>query len=607
MATSPASSQRRRLSSRRGSISAHDPFGAHSEVNLNPNRSSSSTLTIVRVASPPVSSPSISLRDPPSSPVLHHNRRNHRRHGSTGSVGSNSPQTSRPEASSSRLSFAFNSFGGQHNSGPASSPSIGNGSRSESPTASRTRPSSPSQSRQSHSHSYSNPRLSPDQLVDLARRSTKSPHTTPAPTPRSGSPGPFHFSPGSPFAETSPASFTPMADDVWLPFIDRPAEVKALISCPPSAKLFTLLAQTFPRDEGQPSPNLTAVASPVQKEIKLSDFPADPATWTFEHLALWLTAVPRTAASDAAWVHNVRACILTHSELIWERVKGALGVPPELDNDESDGDVNDHYVVEWHSHTIDIDETEGHTARASPEILDHHDLAYSPEEFDLDSESNALSLSIENIMSPSSGLGGYPSNPPPVSLSNSSGSLSHSPHTSEVGLQNISEDQEEADQENAALQPEGSPERKATVTQDDYTTARSVEEPREQSTIQGLKISTTSIPSSPMMPSVSSPMMFSSSSPSLHPLSRSGDSSPPNRGLQGSPNRSYSVLPSSPFKSKRTSSFGSIHSNSSSAAYDPVGDRVPGNPIFPSNFARLAVGPTLRAKSVLFYFSINAL
>ena len=30
--------------------------------------------------------------------------------------------------------------------------------------------------------------------------------------------------------------------------------------------------------------------------------------------------------------------------------------------------------------------------------------------------------------------------------------------------------------------------------------------------------------------------------------------------------------------------------------YDPVGDRGPGNPLFPSNFARLAVGPTLSAK-----------
>ena len=36
----------------------------------------------------------------------------------------------------------------------------------------------------------------------------------------------------------------------------------------------------------------------------------------------------------------------------------------------------------------------------------------------------------------------------------------------------------------------------------------------------------------------------------------------------------------------------------SERAYDPVGDRVPGNPLFPSNFAHLALGPTLHAKYV---------
>lgn len=41
-----------------------------------------------------------------------------------------------------------------------------------------------------------------------------------------------------------------------------------------------------------------------------------------------------------------------------------------------------------------------------------------------------------------------------------------------------------------------------------------------------------------------------------------------------------------------------IGDNESERAYDPVGDRVPGNPLFPSNFARLALGPTLRAKCV---------
>jgi hypothetical protein len=41
-------------------------------------------------------------------------------------------------------------------------------------------------------------------------------------------------------------------------------------------------------------------------------------------------------------------------------------------------------------------------------------------------------------------------------------------------------------------------------------------------------------------------------------------------------------------------------SNASSDAYDMAGERGPGNPLFPTNFARLALGPTLTAKYVLF-------
>jgi len=39
--------------------------------------------------------------------------------------------------------------------------------------------------------------------------------------------------------------------------------------------------------------------------------------------------------------------------------------------------------------------------------------------------------------------------------------------------------------------------------------------------------------------------------------------------------------------------------SSSDIPYDAVGERGPGNPLFPSNFASLALGPTLRAKCVL--------
>ena len=37
-------------------------------------------------------------------------------------------------------------------------------------------------------------------------------------------------------------------------------------------------------------------------------------------------------------------------------------------------------------------------------------------------------------------------------------------------------------------------------------------------------------------------------------------------------------------------------SNASSEVYNAAGERGPGNPLFPTSFARLALGPTLSAK-----------
>ncbi|KIM90605.1 hypothetical protein PILCRDRAFT_812360 [Piloderma croceum F 1598] len=570
-------STHRRLSSRRGSISASDPFGTHLHLNENPDRSSSSTLTIVRVTSP--TDPAISE---------HPSRRNYLRHGSGSSAGPGSPSTGRQDAPSSRLSFAFSSFSGSQTTGLSANSN--NTPRSESPTNSlRPRPSSPNQNRPSRSHSSSQPRLSPDQLLALARHSTSGQHSSPYKAPYAD----LVF-PGSSYGETSPASFTPLAPDVYLPFIDRPAEVLALISSPPSGKLFSLLGQTFPRSKGQPSPSIAALTSSLQIAVDLSAFPEDPTTWTFPELILWLTTVPRTVAPDAFWVHQMRACIHERSELIWERVKGALGVPPELDMEDDDDDDDDGGQELFKSSDITTVRTgeEYLTAQASSDSDHHDDFVSSPIDADSDSDYNPLSLSIENIIStstpsPITPSGSY-TNPPPLSLPSSLGapsSLSHSPHVPDAGLQNITEDQEETEEnpdtpENVGL---------GKQIKEDYTTAKSLDEAQPQCTIQGLKISTSSLRNSTDSPPSSYRRAYSVNSspqqPALHP--------------QGSPGHAFSLLSSSPHtrpKSLRSSSFGSLHS-SSSLPYDPVGDRVPGNPLFPSNFARLAVGPTLRANN----------
>ena len=276
----------RRLSARRGSIAAADPWGEHNDVNMNPSRSLTSRLTIVRVPQP-------EMEEPP---------RRHRRHGSNASLNSNA--SGKSDGPGGRLSFAFTSFtpsGGQ--SGGSGRPSSPSGSP-------RFRPSSPSSTR-FPSALPSHSKLNPEQLVNVARSSVN---------PRSPLP-----SPGGPLTpahvHANPVSFTPLPDSVYLPFINRLEEVAALIDAQPNARLFALLQQTFPLD---------ARAS-MGSQYDASKASSDPKEWTFADLEYWLKRVDRDAAEDAQWVRKSRRCVISHSELIWERVKGALGVPPELD------------------------------------------------------------------------------------------------------------------------------------------------------------------------------------------------------------------------------------------------------------------------------------
>lgn len=652
-----AGSGKRRLAARRGSVSANDPWGAHSQLNHNPQRSSSSTLTIVRVQHPSqIPQPPLNLREPPSQ-AHRRSAASHRNHSRQGSAGS----TSGDAGQSPRMSFAFSSFGGRDaKDGGSSSRDRSEHreqqqqARPESPTSPRIgpqhpRPASPSRSR----HTYApQPRLSPEQLVDLARAST-----SPRPSPASAS-----ASPATPHAagwgDTSPASFVPMAHDVYLPFIDRPGEVAALLACAPSSKLFSLLAQTFPPAQvgTPPSPALSmhshassshSLSSlPARKpELSADAVPEDPLAWTYEHLLAWLTQVPRPhhppapggvcGVPDTHWVRKARACILGRSELIWERVKGALGVPPELDADQepefSDQEYTDEEVdaddaadvfAEWDSNNVGMAERRPSTsssrsaARSASSAGDDTEHVTSPmdyagehpSDFGYESDPDVMSLSIENIMaapgdatavsSPSHHAHAHAHHHAHSPLSNLSApsALRHSGLSPLAGdgLSGISEDGEDEDAVRDG-EKEG----------EDYTTARKAAGGSPpaglKGTIQGLKIST-----SPLLSSgPSSPCVY----PALptHSLAHSPTTSlsglPPLNGA-GAHSWGERIPAGGLAKSGRSSSFGSVHSArslgsiGSGSAYDPVGERGPGNPLFPSNFARLAVGPTLRAKYV---------
>jgi hypothetical protein len=115
--------------------------------------------------------------------------------------------------------------------------------------------------------------------------------------------------------------FTVLPESYFLPFISRSEEVSQLLSKPPNSRILTLLAQTFPQSSNDSAD-------------KPYNFKADPTTWDYNTLQAWLFTVDRSEVPDTLWVENAKRCIASKSELIWERVKTALGVPPDLDSDE---------------------------------------------------------------------------------------------------------------------------------------------------------------------------------------------------------------------------------------------------------------------------------
>ncbi|KAJ7623721.1 hypothetical protein FB45DRAFT_1031632 [Roridomyces roridus] len=517
----------RRLSARRGSTTAADPYAKNAHLNCE----SSSILTIVRVASPPAT----------PAPAAEAPRRAHRRIGSNPNSPLASP--SNPEPPSGRLSFAFSSFAAPHQQQSSHPP----------------RPASPNRS-PSTSTFANKPRLTPDQLLEVAKQATNPRYVAPS---HSFTSGPSHSpvisarssSPQQPPLPTVvPATFTPLPPDVYLPFLDRPAEVKALLSFPPSSKLFSLLAQTFPKN-----------VPPRESDA----LPINTADWTFADLSHWLNETTREEASDAFWVQTARRCILLHSELIWERLKGALGVPPELDVEYTEAEYNDVFEdddeEESDGSTKHLDEWEpalDSPLKSSPNVSRHTSIVHS---------SSSTPGIITELPTPSSDYFTYSpiessniiiepvlasvesAHPPPLSLP---ASLS----AETAGLGDIGEE----DEENEDSTPKEEP-------------------PPAQ--LHGLRICT---PASPM-PSLPSPVI------------RSATTGAPMRSPSFSA-RAHSptfARSSSRNSLNRSGSFGSVHSLGSErdVPYDPVADRAPGNPIFPSNFARLALGPTLAANN----------
>jgi hypothetical protein len=306
----------------------------------------------------------------------------------------------------------------------------------------------------------------------------------------------------------------------------------------------------------------------VTDRIDETVFGTDPRQWSFAQLEYWVKQVDRDIAPDEVWVGLIRRCVLYRSELIWERIKGALGVPPELDPDGFEGDpytVDNPVVFEDLKPDPSSDSAPQYTD--SPPSMPDTELQPTPDHV---SESNVSAsggdspvvsaLSIEPVLMTTSPVGEH--DRPPTRPGG------HRMH-------DISEDVRGESSENEDEKP----------AEPDSSSS-----PAPREIIQGLRIST----------HAASPGLFASESGQVAPsLSRTMSASSmtqlqqPTHPYQvpggGAGGGEHSLLP------KRRWSYAA--SNASSEAYDVAGERGPGNPLFPTSFARLALGPTLTANN----------
>jgi hypothetical protein len=475
-------------------LAASDPWGQNSVAT-----ESTSRITIVRVPSQP-----LGAGDGDGAAVARRSSwgSNHSHSSSSGSTGA------RPASPGHRMSFALSSF----------TPIV--------PTADRNspRPSSPSQPTGSHfqrnyaNHSLSRSTaqpLSPQQLYDIAKTCSTPPQSLPS-----------HSRPNTPGGAQNqspallPDVFTPLPDDYDLPFLHRPEEVSELISTPPTSRLFSLLGALFPKSSRPPSVTATS-----------SDTGDDPKSWSFARLTTHLTTVTREEMDDRTWVSLARTCVRNRSEPLWERFKGALGVPWDLDAEEGEEPFQN-------DNPRDIDGGYG-------------DVAVDDEEYDPDEEAYIEPV-FANSPNPASLL--HPGSPHRQTLS----PLPQENETfgfggREGGMENIGEEKEETSK-SSSLTPEEEEEEK----QPEEPPALP---PPEDLQIHALRIHA---PSFSTQAGAGSPIGTS-------PLS-------PRRGSASS---------------QRYSALGGL---GLSTAGQPASERGPGNPLFPSSFAGLSIGPTLSAK-----------
>lgn len=266
-----------------------------------------------------------------------------------------------------------------------------------------------------------------------------------------------------------------------------------------------LLHQTFPVQLRAPSSPLQSPTEPS----KVADFGEEPEKWSYADLLRWLQTVDRNQANDRLWISKARRCVLKRSELIWERMKAALGVPPELEEDEEEYDDEEERMAEYEYTDLDrgawlepiYNDDRGATCVASP------------------------------LGSP----------------------MPHGDHMESIG--------EGAEDENVEF---NEPSSSGTATA----------ETELARTIQGLRLS------APMMEVIHSPRSVQNS-PTVGPVRRA---------------LSSAAAPDDAVAQRRRSALAAAAGASGRVKRSAQQERGTGDPLFPSSFATLTMGPSLVAK-----------
>ncbi|KAL5513282.1 hypothetical protein ACEPAH_3680 [Sanghuangporus vaninii] len=289
----------KQLAARNGSVSAPD---THATRKSRPARGMISQLSIVRVPQPKLD---VKAAEGGGKKLQR------RQTTATGRVSGQRPE--RPSASPSRLSLTSASFS-TPNSPTDVKRSLSNGASSPSRMVSAAAAFTLADTAHSTAVNRRNARtlsscqverLAPSQIYDLAKASLR-PSTNVLPV-----------------GYTPSTLFMPLTEDIYLPFLDRPSEVFELLTRSDNKRLMVLLARILP-----PSPTNASYYPRTSCELA-----ATVGTWTFEDFTTWLTQVSREEIEDETWVRALRHFVLPKSEILWEHLKGMLGVPPELDVD----------------------------------------------------------------------------------------------------------------------------------------------------------------------------------------------------------------------------------------------------------------------------------